>query len=74
MSDEIDRANDRVLMDTDLAIRNCLKGQTLPPQHVVDEVVVCLDCDNELPKNRLEALPLCIRCIRCQTVYERLKK
>ena len=74
MSDEIDRANDRVLMDTDLAIQNCLNGQSLSPQRVVHEVVVCLDCNNEIPKNRLEALPLCVRCINCQTVYESIKK
>ncbi|UOA07636.1 TraR/DksA C4-type zinc finger protein [Methylobacter sp. S3L5C] len=73
MSDDIDRANDRMLFDINRAVQQELARHRLTLQRIVAESVLCLDCDKAIPANRLAALPLCIRCIQCQTAYEQLK-
>lgn len=30
----------------------------------------CLDCDEEIPEKRRQAMPGCRRCIECQTLHE----
>lgn len=70
MSDEIDRANDSAQFTNDLAIRQHLIDHALPPQLVVDGVVECIDCGDDISKERLGALPNCVRCIDCQTIFE----
>lgn len=70
MSDPIDRANDTAQFNNDLDIKQHLVDHALPEQLIVDGIVECMDCENEIPLNRLAALPNCVRCIDCQTVYE----
>jgi phage/conjugal plasmid C-4 type zinc finger TraR family protein len=31
----------------------------------------CLDCGEEIPEARRAAVPGCLRCITCQTIWER---
>ncbi len=73
MSDDIDRANDRMLFDTNRAVQQELARHRLALQRIVAENVLCLDCDQAIPASRLAALPLCVCCIQCQTAYEQLK-
>ncbi|MGZ4974660.1 MAG: TraR/DksA family transcriptional regulator [Burkholderiaceae bacterium] len=70
MTDPIDRANDTAQFNNDLAIQQHLIDHTLPAQLIVDGVVECIDCGDEIPVERLAALPNCVRCIDCQTMYE----
>jgi len=32
---------------------------------------LCVDCDAVIPKERLEAEPTALRCVRCQEIYEK---
>ena len=70
MSDEIDRANDEAQFTTDHAVQTYLKSQALPPQRIVADAVLCLDCESVIPPGRLAALPNCVRCIGCQEAEE----
>ncbi len=70
MTDPIDRANDTAQFSNNLAIRQHRIDHALPAQLVVDGVVECIDCGDEIPAKRLSALPNCVRCIDCQTMYE----
>lgn len=31
----------------------------------------CVDCEEEIPEARRQAVPHCVRCIECQEVFER---
>lgn len=70
MTDFIDRANDTAQFNNDLAIHQHRIDHALPAQLVVDGVVECIDCGVDIPADRLEALPDCVRCIDCQTIHE----
>jgi DnaK suppressor protein len=70
MTDLADKANDTAQFSNDLAIRQHQIDHELPDQLVVDGVVECLNCEEEIPAERLEALPNCVRCIDCQTAHE----
>lgn len=70
MNDVVDRANNEALFINDLAIQQHLIGRALPPQQIIDGAVECLDCGIEIPDDRLDALPNCVRCIECQTAHE----
>jgi phage/conjugal plasmid C-4 type zinc finger TraR family protein len=72
MSDEIDRANDLAEFTTSNAVQQYLRqmNESLQPQRVIDATVFCLDCENDIPLQRLAALPNCVRCIGCQQAEE----
>lgn len=40
-------------------------------QSKVNGVVICEDCDKDIPKRRLEVAPFATRCIRCQQIQEK---
>jgi len=71
MSDEIDRATELTMYSTEVALRNRLRELSIESQRIVDGVVMCDDCENEIPLDRLAAKPDCIRCIDCQMAYEK---
>jgi len=71
MSDEIDRANDYASFANEVALKNYAQNQHSAKQRIIDDVVMCDDCENEIPLNRLAAKPDCIRCIDCQLAYEK---
>lgn len=31
----------------------------------------CADCGREIPEARREAVPGCVRCVKCQIIFER---
>lgn len=70
MTDDIDRANHAAQFTNDLALQQHRSNAALPAQQIVDGVVECIDCDEEIAADRLEALPNCVRCITCQTMHE----
>ena len=35
-----------------------------------NETIECIDCDEVIPAARRKAMPGCIRCIGCQTLFE----
>ena len=39
-------------------------------KRVIGEVVLCQDCDTEIPPKRLAVLPNATRCILCQQIAE----
>jgi phage/conjugal plasmid C-4 type zinc finger TraR family protein len=41
------------------------------PASLLSAVEICEDCDEEIPLRRRQAVPGCIRCIECQTLYEK---
>lgn len=70
MTDPIDSANDTAQFNNDLAIQQHRIDHALPPQLVVDGVVECIDCGLDIPTDRLQVLPTCVRCIDCQVAHE----
>lgn len=34
----------------------------------------CEDCGDTIPHARREAYPACVRCIRCQTLFEKIRR
>jgi len=74
MSDLIDTANQAAEFIRDADLANELARHTMPPQHIVDGFVHCSDCDAVIDPQRLTAKPDCIRCIGCQTAFEKQAK
>jgi len=35
--------------------------------------ITCIDCGNEIPLPRREAMPTCYRCVPCQEIHEQKK-
>lgn len=71
VTDTIDSANNQAAFSTDLALINHFDQVEHESQRVVDDVVLCNDCDNPIPAARLAAIPACFRCIDCQTAHEK---
>lgn len=74
MSDLIDTANQAAEFIRDADLANELAKHAMPPQHIVGGIVHCSDCDSVIDPHRLTAKPDCIRCIGCQTAFEREAK
>lgn len=34
--------------------------------------LLCINCEEEIPEDRRQAVPGCLRCVRCQEEYELL--
>ncbi|MDP1527716.1 MAG: TraR/DksA C4-type zinc finger protein [Rhodocyclaceae bacterium] len=71
MSDLIDTANQAAEFIRDADLANELASHAMPPQHIVDGIVHCSDCDAVIDAARLTAKPDCIRCIGCQEAFEK---
>lgn len=71
MSNEIDRANEYAAFANEVSLKNFLQSQSAKKQRIIDAVVMCEDCENEIPTERLTVLPHCTRCIDCQIAYEK---
>lgn len=75
MSDIIDRANDLADWQRKLALEKALKKR--PALSAVfeeingEQVQLCAECDEEIPAQRLRALPEAVLCIDCQSVWEK---
>lgn len=67
--DVIDQSNDVEQLLRDSEINNCINN--VLPKRVSDN---CIDCDEPIPSERLNAGGHIVRCIDCQHTYELLKK
>ena len=72
--DIIDEANARADMFRENAV-NAVR-QNNPPESplYLDGVRCCLDCEEPIPEERLEARPDAVRCVECQTMNEAHEK
>ncbi len=68
--DDIDQAQGFEQMRRDIALHQVLSNSETR-QNRVGELVYCLDCDAEIPEERLEARPHACRCIECQELHEK---
>jgi len=62
MSDEVDRATDQqaiMLTSTIKRIAGAAQGRG-------ESLKVCLECGDDIPEKRREAVPGCTLCIECQ--------
>ncbi|WP_157954931.1 TraR/DksA C4-type zinc finger protein [Ignatzschineria cameli] len=75
MSDIIDKANELASWQTELALKNMKqKKPGLDPLIVSEngvDIQLCADCEEEIPPQRLKALPDAVLCIDCQERWER---
>ncbi len=74
MSDDADLANDHAQFAVDLALQQHLANQRKPQQIWTGGAVLCMDCGFAIPSPRLAALPDCVRCVDCQSAYEKGEK
>jgi len=60
----------------DRELEDWARRQSEAAQHETElpAAFFCEDCDDEIPPDRREAQPGCIRCAPCQTAFESLKK
>ncbi|MBM9605953.1 TraR/DksA family transcriptional regulator [Desulfopila inferna] len=70
MADQFDRAQelDAVFREQALAIHKRAASQGTGTARTI-----CVDCDEKIPQARRIAVPGCLRCVECATLYERLK-
>lgn len=72
MTDDIDRANERAEQMLADALRDQARRAGLAGKTVADSAFSCVDCDDDIPQLRREAIPGCQRCVYCQRDNERL--
>lgn len=71
MPDIYDAAEQVEQQQRDIALDRARLVKPEPEQLVVDGVVYCIDCDDEVQPERLRAKPNAARCIHCQSIWER---
>ena len=49
---------------------NKLKTENQSAQHIINGVAYCIDCGEEIPIERLKAIPGCCRCVDCQESFD----
>lgn len=47
-----------------------LRTESHATPHTVDGVTYCIDCGEEIPIERLKAIPGCCRCVDCQEDFD----
>jgi RNA polymerase-binding protein DksA len=72
-----DQATADVLVDINLADIHRNIGEMRDIEAALERIVgqsygVCLDCGADIGEQRLQAWPTALRCLPCQTSYERL--
>ncbi|WP_417656174.1 TraR/DksA C4-type zinc finger protein [Pseudidiomarina aestuarii] len=68
--DKIDEAQEIEQRRRDEAI-DYARRRTVENPRVVNGVHLCVDCDRGIEPLRLATLPSAVRCVGCQTDYER---
>lgn len=66
MADEADIANDRAQRELDAAL-----AAITHPADGLPSAIWCEECDEQIPEARRSAVPGCLLCIQCQSLYER---
>jgi RNA polymerase-binding transcription factor len=69
--DQLDHAKELEIKQREIALEAHFKNQKEEPPHEVDGIRYCLDCDDEIPKKRLQARPEAVRCIDCKSDKEK---
>lgn len=65
MADDGDRAAERAARLNDEAL-DLHRRRVIGPEHRF-----CMDCGDEIPVQRRQAAPGCLRCLDCQVIAER---
>jgi len=70
--DDLDHAKDLEMMQRDHALKNAQNRAPQPDQEK-DEFgqIICIDCGDPIPKERLKIHPLAARCVDCKTAHEK---
>ena len=71
MSDEIDAAQEREEFYKDMAIKKALQKINDEDPLIINGRRCCLDCEQPIPKKRLNAIPDAKRCVYCQDRRDR---
>jgi len=71
MNDSADRADDVIAMDLQLAMAAHEQAAQDVDQIRIGDEVICVDCDDVVPAERVKAAPHCVRCITCQEIHEK---
>ena len=75
MGDAIDRAQDIAMMHQEITRQQILQGMARKSSVIpVSTCSECIDCGEEINPARRQAMPEAMRCIQCQTDYERRGK
>jgi len=68
--DDVDRAKIDEQEHRNRSIKNSL-NQPFPKQKIIDGVVLCIDCLETIPEERLKAQKDAARCVECKSIYEK---
>ncbi|MBL4797630.1 MAG: TraR/DksA C4-type zinc finger protein [Oleispira sp.] len=68
--DILDRAKQAEMVDRERAIKAPLAKVKEPKQLIVDDEILCIECETPVSKPRLAAKPHAARCIKCQSLHE----
>ncbi|MBL4799819.1 MAG: TraR/DksA C4-type zinc finger protein [Oleispira sp.] len=70
MADQLDDAKAMEMSDRERAIKAQLAKVKEPKQLIVDDEILCIECETLVSKLRLAAKPSAARCIDCQSLHE----
>ena len=70
MSDIIDKAND----DAQSWLDGQIAKRTNTNKTIPSPLTECVDCGDDIGMARKQAVPHAIRCMECQTIYEKRGK
>jgi DnaK suppressor protein len=68
--DILDSAKQAEMADRKRALAAQKRKAQEPEQLIVDDEVLCIECEELVSKPRLAAKPNAARCIECQSFYE----
>jgi phage/conjugal plasmid C-4 type zinc finger TraR family protein len=71
--DELDRvqAASEVYQEAALQFHRYKRAREPVPEGNAEEKRRCIDCEEIIPRARIEAKPNAVRCIVCQSLFER---
>ena len=55
----------------EIARRNKANARVVQDRAVEERDGFCVDCEEQIPQKRINALPFAIRCIACQKAFDR---
>tara|TARA_R110002073_G_scaffold158622_1_gene313912 strand:+ start:300 stop:521 length:222 start_codon:yes stop_codon:yes gene_type:complete len=71
MMDDVDRAKIIEQKNRSASVQAALNTKSKREQMLIDGVPHCVDCYEEIPVQRLSALPGAVRCVECEEIMER---
>lgn len=67
--DDADRASDIELARVQKSLLNIKQELNFEPDDIY-----CIECGDEIPEERRNAMPNCVRCVTCQDLDERPRR